>query len=90
MGEIALSPGREAVTLFRQVLLASVSIPVAFPPVRIQVEAGGKVRDELHVDGGTTQGVHSATADVPALARAILLSTASTPVLHHRKYQIGA
>ena len=55
MGEIALSPGPQAVTLFRQVLLASVSVPVAFPPVPIQVEAGGKVRDELHVDGGTTR-----------------------------------
>jgi Patatin-like phospholipase len=55
MGEIALHPGPEAVTLFRQVLLASISIPVAFPPVRIQVEAGGRVRDELHVDGGTTR-----------------------------------
>ena len=47
----------EAVTLFRQVLLASASIPVVFPPVRIHVEAGGRVRDELHVDGGTTRKV---------------------------------
>jgi hypothetical protein len=57
MGEIALSSHPEAVTLFRQVLLASAAIPVAFPPVHIQVEAGGKVRDELHVDGGTTRKV---------------------------------
>ena len=64
MGEIALSPSREALTLFRQVLLASVSIPVAFPPVRIQVEAGGKVRDELHVDGGTTRQVFIAPLQI--------------------------
>ncbi len=57
MGEIALSRDPEALTLFRQVLLASAAIPVAFPPVRIQVEAGGKMRDELHVDGGTTRKV---------------------------------
>jgi predicted acylesterase/phospholipase RssA len=57
MGEIALNRRPEAVTLFRQVLLASVSIPVVFPPVRIQVEAGGRIRDELHVDGGTTRKV---------------------------------
>ena len=57
MGEIALSSRPEAVTLFRQVLLASASLPVAFPPMHIQVEAGGKVLDELHVDGGTTRKV---------------------------------
>jgi hypothetical protein len=57
MGQIALNPSPEALTLFRQVLLASVSIPVTFPPVRIQVEAGDQLRDELHVDGGTTRKV---------------------------------
>jgi hypothetical protein len=46
------------------VLLASVSIPVAFPPVRIQVEAGGQVRDELHVDGGTTRKVFIAPLQI--------------------------
>jgi Patatin-like phospholipase len=64
MGEIALTSGLQAVTLFRQVLLASVSIPVAFPPVRIQVEAGGMVRDELHVDGGTTRKVFIAPLQI--------------------------
>ena len=64
MGEIALSPSREALTLFRQVLLASVSIAVAFPPVRIQVDAGGKMRDELHVDGGTTRKVFIAPLQI--------------------------
>jgi hypothetical protein len=57
MGEIARSRHPQALALFRQVMLASVSIPVAFPPVRIAVEAGGEVRDELHVDGGTTRKV---------------------------------
>jgi hypothetical protein len=57
MGEIALSRNPHALSLFRQVMLASVSIPVAFPPVRIEVEAGGEAHDELHVDGGTTRKV---------------------------------
>ena len=57
MGEIARSRHPQALALFRQVILASVSIPVAFPPVRIEVEAGGELRDELHVDGGTTRKV---------------------------------
>ena len=43
--------------LFRKAMLASVSIPVAFAPVRIEVNAAGKVYDELHVDGGTTRKV---------------------------------
>ena len=43
-----------SLALFRNVLLASASIPGVFPPVLINVEAGGKVRQEMHVDGGTT------------------------------------
>ena len=35
-------------------LIASASIPVAFPPVIIEVEADGKPYDEMHADGGTS------------------------------------
>jgi len=52
MGAIAAYRTPEARDLFRQVMLASASIPVAFPPQRITVEAGGKTYDEIHVDGG--------------------------------------
>ena len=38
-------------------LLASASVPGVFPPVHIRVEAGGELREEMHVDGGTTQKV---------------------------------
>ena len=38
--------------LFRRVMLASASIPVAFPPVYFDVEADGRRYDEMHVDGG--------------------------------------
>ncbi|MFO1306493.1 MAG: patatin-like phospholipase family protein [Burkholderiales bacterium] len=40
-----------ALQLFRDVLLASSSIPVAFPPVFFTVEADGRLYDEMHVDG---------------------------------------
>ena len=40
-----------ALDLFRDVLLASASIPVAFPPVFFDVEADGRRYDEMHVDG---------------------------------------
>lgn len=57
MGRIAMSQHREAVSLFRKILLASASIPGAFPPVRFKVRAGGRTYEEMHVDGGITQQV---------------------------------
>ena len=53
MGAIAASGHPEALKLFRKVLLASASIPGAFPPQYFKVEAGGQVYEEMHVDGGT-------------------------------------
>lgn len=52
MGAIAASGGDKALKLFRQVLLAAVGIPGAFPPVLIDVEAQGKQFNEMHADGG--------------------------------------
>jgi hypothetical protein len=43
--------------LFRSVLLASAAIPGVFPPVFIKVQAEGQAREEMHVDGGTTNQV---------------------------------
>jgi hypothetical protein len=54
MGLIASSGRPDALPLFRKVMLASASIPVAFPPVFFEVELtpGGPRYDEMHVDGG--------------------------------------
>jgi hypothetical protein len=56
MGAIALHytehHGEDAIKLFRNVLLASGSVPGAFPPVLIDVEGNGKHFAEMHVDGG--------------------------------------
>jgi hypothetical protein len=52
MGAIAAHGGDAALNLFRNVLLASGSIPGAFPPVLIDVEGNGKKFSEMHVDGG--------------------------------------
>jgi len=54
MGAIAVSTAPNRYELFRQVLLASSSIPALFTPVMIKAEAGGRVISEMHVDGGTT------------------------------------
>ena len=52
MGAIANSGEANALKLFRQIILASSSIPGAFPPVMIKVEIDGVSYDEMHVDGG--------------------------------------
>jgi hypothetical protein len=52
MGLIAASGHPGSLELFRKVMLASASIPIAFPPVFFEVEAGGRRHDEMHVDGG--------------------------------------
>jgi predicted acylesterase/phospholipase RssA len=57
MGRIAMSNNREALQLFRKILLASATLPGVFAPVRIEVRAGGRNYDELHVDGGVTRQV---------------------------------
>lgn len=57
MGRIAMSGHPRALNLFRKILLASASIPGAFPPVRIPVRVGDRTYEELHVDGGVTQQV---------------------------------
>ena len=54
MGAIAMHGGPEGLRLFRQVLIASASIPGLFPPVMIPVETLGTVFEEMHVDGSAT------------------------------------
>lgn len=52
IGAIAASGNPNALKLIHKVMIASASIPVAFPPVYIPVEKDGEVFDEMHVDGG--------------------------------------
>jgi len=54
MGQIAQRGTKEALELFRSVLLASAALPGLFPPVFVKVSADGKTYEEMHVDGGTT------------------------------------
>jgi hypothetical protein len=54
---IAASGSPLARKLIHDVLLASASIPGVFPPVMFDVEADGRVFDEMHVDGGVTAQV---------------------------------
>jgi hypothetical protein len=52
MGEIAASGAPGALKLFRDVLVASASVPGVYSPVLIDVEGEGRRFAEMHVDGG--------------------------------------
>jgi predicted acylesterase/phospholipase RssA len=54
LGAIARNGGASARNLFRDVLLASASVPGMFPPVIIQVAEDGATHDQAHVDGAAT------------------------------------
>ncbi len=54
MGEIACQGGEAATTMFREVLVASASLPGLFPPRRFPVELDGAAYEEMHVDGGVS------------------------------------
>jgi hypothetical protein len=71
MGLIAKSQSAGALDLFHKVILASTSIPVAFPPVLIEVELDGNRCDEMHADGGTLTQVffYGGIIDIKAARR---------------------
>jgi predicted acylesterase/phospholipase RssA len=64
IGAIAAVGTAESAQLIRDVMLASASIPGAFPPVRITVRVGEQKYDELHVDGGVSSQVFLYPAQV--------------------------
>jgi len=55
--KIAASGQPGALDLIQKIMLASGSIPGAFPPVMFRVEANGKRYEEMHVDGSTSAQV---------------------------------
>jgi hypothetical protein len=64
IGAIAASGQPGALELIRKVILASASIPAAFPPVMIDIEAGGRRFQEMHVDGGVVAQEFLYPADI--------------------------
>ena len=57
MGKIAAVGSPEALRLFRDVMAASASIPLVFPPILIEAKGQGRRFEEMHVDGGVTAPV---------------------------------
>jgi hypothetical protein len=72
IGAIAASGHPDALKLFHRILLASASIPGAFPPVLVDVELDGRAFQEMHVDGGAATQVffYPSRLDLPGVARA--------------------
>lgn len=66
MTAIAASPDPRAPQLFRDVLVASASIPGAFPPVMIDVNLDGVRHQEMHVDGGAIAQLFLYPPSLPA------------------------
>jgi predicted acylesterase/phospholipase RssA len=63
MGAIAASGSPNALSTFRDVLIASASIPIVFPPTFIDVEANGRRFQEMHVDGAIITPVFTLPQD---------------------------
>ncbi|MEI6002527.1 patatin-like phospholipase family protein [Paraburkholderia bengalensis] len=83
MGKIATYGGPKALDLFIKVLVASTSIPGAFPPMMIDVVVDGKHYQEMHVDGGVVAQVFA----YPAAIR-VSEEAASVGVSRERKLYI--
>ena len=52
MGKIAASGRDDTAQLFREIMVASASLPGVFPPVYLDSFIDGQRYDEMHVDGG--------------------------------------
>ena len=69
MGRIATIGNPEALELFRRIMLASASIPGAFPPVMFDFLLEGQVLQEMHVDGGASTQVFLYPASAASKAK---------------------
>src|SRR3954470_9415155 len=72
MGAIAASGVPGALHLFRDVLVASASVPGVYSPVLINVEGEGNRFEEMHVDGGVR-------ANLLVVPESLLLSSVPAP-----------
>ncbi|MFK8253782.1 patatin-like phospholipase family protein [Ancylobacter terrae] len=89
MGAIANSGNPRALDLFRRVLVASASIPVAFQPMMIEVIRDNFSFKEMHVDGGTTMQVLTVPTKIAAVGggEVAKAKTRSFYVLLNKKFE---
>jgi hypothetical protein len=89
IGRIAASGAPGALDLIHDAMLASASIPVAFPPMMIEVEANGQRFEEMHVDGGVTRQsfLFSFGLDNKELLRKLKAKSATAYIIRNSKLQ---
>jgi len=69
MGRIATIGSPEALELFKRIMLASASIPGAFPPVMFDFLVDSQAFQEMHVDGGASTQVFLYPASASSKAK---------------------
>lgn len=89
IGAIASSGRPGALDLIRDIMLASAAIPVAFPPVLIDVEAAGQTYDEMHVDGGVSRQsfLFTLSADIDTFTRLNVAGRARAFIIRNSKME---
>lgn len=88
MGKIAATGDDNALKLFRKIILASASVPIAFEPVYLNVEANGETYDEMHVDGGVVKQVFFIYDVLEGLDKAVKEKGLDASNLHYKIYII--
>jgi len=81
LGAIAASRRPDAIKLFRDVLVASASVPGIFPSVMIKAKAGGRDIEEMHSDGGSV-------GQVLTLSDSLMSEPGKPALLDHEKVHI--
>lgn len=79
MGAIASLPHPQGCRLFRDVILASCSVPGMLPPVMFNVEIDGQKYTEMHVDGGVSSQIFVPSLIFRAAAKEIPPNTPVVP-----------
>jgi predicted acylesterase/phospholipase RssA len=90
MGAIASLPSPQGCRLFRDVILASCSVPGMLPPVMFNVEVDGKLVPEMHVDGGVSSQIFVPSLVFRAAAQGVTLGIPIVPGATGNLYAVVA
>jgi predicted acylesterase/phospholipase RssA len=90
MGAIASQSGPHSLRLFRDVLLASASVPGMLPPVTFTVDVDGQPSTELHVDGGVASQIFVPSVVFRAAAASVPPGAAVVPGAGGNLYAVVA
>jgi len=88
MGKIASIGNDHSLELFRKIILASVTIPIVFPPVYFDVEVNHQKYDEMHVDGGVSKQVFFLYNVLQGFEKAMVKSGVDMSKIKYRIYVI--